>query len=79
MTLENRGDEPLEIYYQIDYVLTQIEGDAAYFCAQFRRVNPLPYKETYTILDGMRGQGALCGHRQLLAHHHRAVPRLFLI
>lgn len=61
MTLENRGDEPLEVYYQIDYVLTEIEDDAAYFCAQFRRVNPLPYKEVYTILDGVRGQGHYVG------------------
>ena len=61
MTLENRGEEPLEVYYQVDYVLTQIEGDAAYFHAQFRRVNPLPYKEVYTILDGVRGRGHYVG------------------
>ena len=61
MTLENRGEEPLEIYYQVDYVLTQIEDDAAYFHAQFRRVNPLPYKEVYTILDGVRGRGHYVG------------------
>lgn len=61
MTLENRGEEPLEVYYQVDYVLTQIEDDAAYFHAQFRRVNPLPYKEVYTILDGVRGRGHYVG------------------
>ena len=61
MTLENRGEEPLEVYYQVDYVLTQIEDDAAYFHTQFRRVNPLPYKEVYTILDGVRGRGHYVG------------------
>ena len=61
MTLENRGEEPLEVYYQVDYVLTQIEDDAAYFHAQFRRVNPLPYKEVYTILDGVRDRGHYVG------------------
>jgi hypothetical protein len=31
------------------------------FHAQFRRVNPLPYKEVYTIVDGIRGQGHYVG------------------
>ena len=35
--------------------------DAAYFHAQFRRVNPLPYKQVYTILDGVKGQGQYVG------------------
>ena len=35
--------------------------DAAYFHAQFRRVNPLPYKDVYTILDGVSGQGQFVG------------------
>lgn len=61
MTLENRAEEPVTIYYQIDYCLTEVEADAAYFCAQFRRVNPLPYKEVYTILDGVKGKGHYVG------------------
>jgi hypothetical protein len=61
MTLENRGQEPMTIYYQIDYVLTQLPEDTALFHAQFRRVNPLPYKEVYTILDGVRGKGQYVG------------------
>jgi hypothetical protein len=32
-----------------------------YFHAQFRRVNPLPYKENYTIVDGIRGKGQYVG------------------
>ena len=35
--------------------------DCAYFFAQFRRVNPLPYKEVYTILDGIKGRGHYVG------------------
>ena len=61
ITLENRGPEPVTIYYQIDYALTDIPEDAAYFHAQFRRVNPLPYKGVYTILDGVRGKGHYVG------------------
>ena len=35
--------------------------DAAYFHAQFRRINPLPYKDVYTILDGVKGWGHYVG------------------
>ena len=61
MTLENRGSAPVNMYYQIDYSLTETEEDAGYFHAQFRRVNPLPYKEIYTILDGVKGKGHYVG------------------
>jgi hypothetical protein len=60
-TLENRSDETIYVYYQINYTLTEVPDDAAYFHAQFRRVNPLPYKEVYTILDGIRGRGHYVG------------------
>ena len=49
------------IYYQINYTLTDVPEDAAYFHAQFRRTNPLPYKDDYTILDGVKGQGHYVG------------------
>ena len=61
MTLENRADTPVTYYYQIDYTLMEVPENAAYFHAQFRRVNPLPYKETYTILDGVEGPGIYVG------------------
>ena len=48
-------------YYQINYTLTDVPDDAAYFHAQFRRVNPLPYKQVYTILDGVKGTGHYVG------------------
>ena len=49
------------LYYQINYTLTEIPEDCAYFHAQFRRVNPLPYKEVFTILDGVLGKGNYVG------------------
>ena len=61
MTLENRADKDVNMYYQITYALTEVAPDQAYFHAQFRRVNPLPYKEVYTLLDGVRGQGQYVG------------------
>ena len=70
VTIENIADKPREgetatniftVYYQINYTLTDIPDDAAYFHAQFRRVNPLPYKDVYTIVDGVNGWGHYVG------------------
>jgi len=61
ITLENLSDERITVYYQINYTLTEVPEDAAYFHAQFRRTNPLPYGEVYTILDGVRGKGHYVG------------------
>jgi hypothetical protein len=61
ITMTNIDMEPMRLYYQIDYTLTDIPDDAAYFHAQFRRVNPLPYKEVYTIVDGIKGKGHYVG------------------
>ena len=61
ITLENIGDEDMTVYYQINYTLTDVPADAGYLHAQFRRVNPLPYKQVYTILDGVRGWGHYVG------------------
>jgi len=61
ITMENRGLTEQTLYYQIDYALAPVPEDAAYFHAQFRRVNPLPYKQVYTILDGVKGWGHYVG------------------
>lgn len=60
-TLTNIIEEPVTVYYQIDYVLSEIPENAGYFHAQFRRVNPLPYREVYTILDNIKGKGQYVG------------------
>ncbi len=61
ITMTNIDTKPMVLYYQIDYTLTDVPKDAAYFHAQFRRANPLPNKQDYTILDGVRGQGHYVG------------------
>ncbi len=61
ITMQNLGIEDMTLYYQIDYTLTQVPEDCAYFHAQFRRSNPLPYGQVYTILDGVKGQGQYVG------------------
>lgn len=61
MTVENLDTKGFYFYYQIDYSLTEVPENAAYFHAQFRRTNPLPYKSVYTILDGVKGKGHFVG------------------
>jgi len=62
MTVTNLADaETLTLYYQVNYVLAAVPDDAAYFHAQFRRSNPVPYKQVHTVLDGVQGQGQYVG------------------
>ncbi|MFR1474332.1 MAG: DUF2961 domain-containing protein [Hydrogeniiclostridium mannosilyticum] len=37
--MENIAEEDMTLFYQIDYTLTDVPEDCAYFHAQFRRVN----------------------------------------
>lgn len=59
--IENLGPEAYRVYYQIDCEEKIISSDSLYFHAQFRRVNPLPYKQNYTILDNIKGKGHYVG------------------
>ena len=61
ITMENLADAPMRLYYQIDYSLTEVPEDAAYFHAPVRRTNPVPYKDVYTIVDGIKGKGHYVG------------------
>lgn len=61
MTLTNLAETEVTYYYQLDYTLTKLPENCLYFHAQFRRVNPLPYKSVYTILDGVKGRGHYVG------------------
>ena len=61
-SLENLSpDEARGFYYQVTYTLTEVPEDRAYFHAQWRRSNPLPYQVPHTILDGVEGQGHFVG------------------
>jgi hypothetical protein len=53
--------EDTRVYYQINYTLTDVPEDCAYLHAQWRRSNPLPYKEVHTLLEGVQGQGQYVG------------------
>ena len=61
ITMENiNPKDAMTLYYQIDYTLTEVPDDAAYFHAQFRRTR---YNETsdFTVVDGIKGRGQFVG------------------
>ena len=61
ITMENINDkDPMTLYYQIDYCLTDVPADAAYFHAQFRRLNSNTTSD-YTIVDNIKGKGQYVG------------------
>ncbi|MDM8008937.1 MAG: DUF2961 domain-containing protein [Phycisphaerae bacterium] len=61
LTIENISDKDETVYYQVNYTLTEVPADEGYFHAQFRRNNPLPYKQDHVILDGVKGKGHFVG------------------
>lgn len=62
ITVENLSPDPVShFFYQVDYALTSVPDEAAYFHAQWRRSNPLAYKDVHTLLDGVVGQGHYVG------------------
>ena len=61
VTLENiNNKDPMTLYYQVDYTLTEVPDDAAYFHVQYRRQNP-DVSSVYTIVDGIKGKGQFVG------------------
>lgn len=62
ISIEYRGiKETFPFFYQVDYSLIELPDEIAYLHAQWRRNNPLPYKQDHTILDRISGQGHYVG------------------
>ena len=60
ITMENLSVDRMTLYYHVDYTLTSVPDDAAYFHAQFRRNNPTQ-GSLYTLVDSIRGRGQYVG------------------
>jgi len=71
ITLENLDEKEMILYYQVTYALAEVPSDAGYFHAQFRRTNPHGYKQDYTILEGVRGQGHYVGTHLTWGVHNK--------
>jgi hypothetical protein len=61
ITVQSLASTEVTLYYQVDYTLTEVDSEAAYFHAQWRRSNPLPYGQVHTLLDGIEGSGHYVG------------------
>jgi hypothetical protein len=63
ITVENDSDSDIAmLFYQIDFTLgDEFNEDTGYFHAQFRRSNPCPINEDYTIVDEVKGKGVYLG------------------
>ncbi len=53
--MENIDGKELTLYYSVNYALTDVPDDVAYFHAQFYRQNPLPEGDVFTTLYGVMG------------------------
>lgn len=72
ITIENLNKNSVQIYYQIDYTLTEVPKDCMYFHAQFRRENMVQYAIPYTILEGVKGEGSYVGTYMALSPRNSA-------
>lgn len=60
ITMQNIDSQPMMLFFQIDYTLTDVGEDEAYFHAQYRRSNPTK-GSLHTIVDGIKGKGHYVG------------------
>ena len=70
ITMENIDEHDMVLYFQVDYSLGDVPKEAAYFHAQFRRTNPLPYKQDYVLVDSIRGKGQYVGTYMAYGAHN---------
>lgn len=61
ITLENRGNTDVIVFYQIDYELTELPENIGYFHTMFTRCERLEYAKDFTMLDIKAGRGKLVG------------------
>ncbi len=61
ITIESLATDEVTLYYQVTYALTEVPKDAAYLHAQWRRSNPLQYKDVHTLIEGIQGSGHYVG------------------
>ncbi|MFT4094692.1 MAG: DUF2961 domain-containing protein [Niabella sp.] len=61
ITMQNTDTQPMNLYYQVDYTLTEVGNDEAYFHAQYRRSARDPKSSVHTIVDGIKGKGQYVG------------------
>jgi hypothetical protein len=63
ITVENLNKDDFFLFYQVDYTLTKVDDDDAYFHAEFRKTpaDHKGYNSIYTMIDGIKGTGQYVG------------------
>jgi len=61
ITMENTDEKDMVLYYQVNYQVGPVAGDAGYFHALFREERPQAEKGIYTIVEGIKGRGQYVG------------------
>lgn len=62
ITIENDSAIDLnDFFYTINYTLEEVDPDALYFHAQWRRTNPIKYGDDYLMIDNIKGCGQYVG------------------
>jgi hypothetical protein len=62
ITIENRANKDCPaLFYTVNYVLTRIGRDNAYFHAQYRHTPKIPFKADYVVVDNIKGRGHYVG------------------
>lgn len=61
LTIENVGEQPVTVYFQITYEIGDDHGNDGYLHAQWRRSNPLSELTTHPIVSGVEGTGHYVG------------------
>lgn len=69
ITMQNIDDQPMRLYYQVNYTLTEVGKDEGYFHAQYRRSGPGD-GSVHTILDGVKGKGQYVGTYMAIGVHN---------
>ncbi|HXB05686.1 MAG TPA: glycoside hydrolase family 172 protein [Puia sp.] len=72
ITMRNIDTKDMTLYYQVDYLETQGPSNAAYFRAQLRRMNPLPYKQHFVLADSIQRKGQYVGTYLAIGVHNTA-------
>ena len=67
LSLENLSGDSAVVYYQVDYTLEDVPGNAAYLHAEWRRSAPVGDREVHAIVPGVQGRGHYAGRSPLPA------------
>jgi hypothetical protein len=61
MVVHNDSDRTIQLFYQLDLTLGEVEAEVGYLHASFRRENPTTLRRDFVIEENLRGPGRFAG------------------